>query len=337
MTTTSSKIAEVLTVQNDEFGRATVVTTRDHLETSTRDDNDEENIDSDELRWKKKLLEKQRLKQPQPQHSDRNSGSNDNRNSSINGDRNQRTRSAEHHHHHHRTPPPSPPLEVGIVVQGRVVRIESYGAFLEIKHHYGKRGLLHVSQMKNNTGTFIENVADVLQMGQEIYVSILEIEKANNATDRIRLSMKGINQETGIYDESLVTTVDSSNNNNNHTKNHHATIPSHLLRRAKERRQLLDQQAFESWRGDRSSNQVEPSWLHLLWPQTTLDDEKPAASSSTKKRRHKFNDSDDDSSASSDSDDSTTSSSSSESSRTRRRRRKRDADRRHKTFSKSFP
>lgn len=368
MTTTTSALETAAvtvstTIENDEFGRSRVVTS--DLKRSRCDDRNSNNND-DELRWKNKLLEKQRLKRQQQQQrggdhrlNDYNSNSDDrgksnardhdvSHHSNVRKDRYLEHQPSHHSHSHHRMPPPPPPpLEVGMVVQGRVVRIESYGAFLEIKHHFRKRGLLHISQIQrpydnnSDTNAFIENVTDVLYMGQEIFVSIMEIETANNTNqqapsgDRIRLSMKGINQETGIYDESLIVAVGTGSQN----KNQNHTIPPHLLRRANERRRLLEQQSSDSWRGGSNHNKDQPAWLNLLWSSSNgitndiTSKEKPLTSNATKKRHHNSDDDEDDEdddSSSSDSESTTSSSSSSESSR-QPRRRKRDSSRRQKS------
>jgi polyribonucleotide nucleotidyltransferase len=72
--------------------------------------------------------------------------------------------------------------EAGKFYRGRVVRIADFGAFVEI---FPKTdGLLHVSQISNER---VENVGDVLKMGEEIVVKVLEIDAASG---KIRLSRK---------------------------------------------------------------------------------------------------------------------------------------------------
>jgi len=71
--------------------------------------------------------------------------------------------------------------EVGKVYMGKVKRIESFGAFVEILPN--TVGLLHISQISDRR---IRNVADVLKVGQEILVKVIEIDKMG----RIRLSKK---------------------------------------------------------------------------------------------------------------------------------------------------
>ena len=72
--------------------------------------------------------------------------------------------------------------EVGKFYRGRVVRIADFGAFVEI---FPKTdGLLHISQIAKER---VEKVADVLKMGEEVVVKVLEIDPASG---KIRLSRK---------------------------------------------------------------------------------------------------------------------------------------------------
>lgn len=72
-------------------------------------------------------------------------------------------------------------VEVGRVYQGKVTRIVDFGAFVAIVG--GKEGLVHISQIADKR---VEKVTDYLQMGQEVPVKVLEIDRQG----RIRLSMK---------------------------------------------------------------------------------------------------------------------------------------------------
>lgn len=72
-------------------------------------------------------------------------------------------------------------IEIGKIYPGKVVRIVDFGAFVSILG--GKEGLVHVSQIADHR---IEKVADYLQVGQEVQVKVLEIDRQG----RIRLSMK---------------------------------------------------------------------------------------------------------------------------------------------------
>ncbi|MGF1685611.1 polyribonucleotide nucleotidyltransferase [Photobacterium japonica] len=72
-------------------------------------------------------------------------------------------------------------VEVGRVYTGKVMRIVDFGAFVSVIG--AKEGLVHISQISQER---IEKVADHLEMGQEVQVKVLEIDRQG----RIRLSMK---------------------------------------------------------------------------------------------------------------------------------------------------
>lgn len=71
--------------------------------------------------------------------------------------------------------------ELGRIYMGKVVRITDFGAFVEILP--GTDGLLHISQISHKR---IAKVTDEIQVGDEIPVKVIEIDKMG----RIRLSRK---------------------------------------------------------------------------------------------------------------------------------------------------
>ena len=72
-------------------------------------------------------------------------------------------------------------LEIGEIIEGKVMRIVDFGAFVNLLP--GKDGLLHISQISNER---IENVTDVLAEGQMVTVKVLDIDRQG----RVKLSMK---------------------------------------------------------------------------------------------------------------------------------------------------
>lgn len=72
--------------------------------------------------------------------------------------------------------------EVGEVYDGKVKSIMPFGAFVEFLP--GKDGLLHISEIKWER---VENVADVMEEGEEIKVKLIEIDKR---TGKFKLSRK---------------------------------------------------------------------------------------------------------------------------------------------------
>ena len=71
--------------------------------------------------------------------------------------------------------------EVGAIYKGKVVRLMTFGAFVEIAP--GKDGLVHISKLDKNR---VEKVEDVVAIGDEILVKVVEIDKQG----RINLSRK---------------------------------------------------------------------------------------------------------------------------------------------------
>jgi small subunit ribosomal protein S1 len=78
-------------------------------------------------------------------------------------------------------------IHVDDVVKGRVERLVSFGAFVEV--YPGVEGLLHVSQIAHR---HVATPTEVLEIGQEVQVKIRDI---NIAQKRISLSMKEVKQE----------------------------------------------------------------------------------------------------------------------------------------------
>ncbi|SHI71148.1 polyribonucleotide nucleotidyltransferase [Dethiosulfatibacter aminovorans DSM 17477] len=72
-------------------------------------------------------------------------------------------------------------VEVGDVYLGKVARIMKFGAFVEIGNN--KEGLLHISKISDKR---IEKVENVLSIGDEVLVKVIEIDKQG----RINLSRK---------------------------------------------------------------------------------------------------------------------------------------------------
>ena len=83
--------------------------------------------------------------------------------------------------------------EAGKVYHGKVVSILEFGAFIEILP--GKEGLLHVSEI---AWTKTDKVEDVLKVGDEVDVKLLEIDAK---TGKMRLSMRALTEKPEGYVE----------------------------------------------------------------------------------------------------------------------------------------
>ncbi|MGD9496531.1 MAG: polyribonucleotide nucleotidyltransferase [Armatimonadota bacterium] len=83
-------------------------------------------------------------------------------------------------------------VEVGEVFTGKVVTITDFGAFIEILP--GRDGLLHISDIEH---TRTNRVEDVLKLGDEVTVKVIEVEP----TGKVRLSRKALIEGTGTEGE----------------------------------------------------------------------------------------------------------------------------------------
>jgi len=73
------------------------------------------------------------------------------------------------------------------VVKGKVVRLESYGAFVDFGAE--RPGLVHVSEMARG---YIKNPSDIVKEGDDIEAVVLDV---NRRKKQIRLSMKSLQPE----------------------------------------------------------------------------------------------------------------------------------------------
>jgi len=89
----------------------------------------------------------------------------------------------------------------GTEVQGRVMRMESFGAFVEIAP--GMEGLLHISEI--GAGRRLNHPREALQIGQDIQVRVLSVDTAKR-----RISLGMATGEEGDYREASSPRPDRS-------------------------------------------------------------------------------------------------------------------------------
>jgi len=80
-------------------------------------------------------------------------------------------------------------IEVGAIYKGKVVSIQSFGAFVEI--FPGVDGLVHISKLEDRR---VEKVEDVVTVGDEIMVKVIEVDRQG----RINLSRKDALKDLGV-------------------------------------------------------------------------------------------------------------------------------------------
>ncbi|MGK3123071.1 polyribonucleotide nucleotidyltransferase [Candidatus Pantoea formicae] len=87
-------------------------------------------------------------------------------------------------------------IEVGRIYAGKVTRIVDFGAFVAIGG--GKEGLVHISQIADKR---VEKVTDYLQMGQEVPVKVMEVDRQG----RVRLSIKEATEQKPAEETTAAT------------------------------------------------------------------------------------------------------------------------------------
>ena len=75
-------------------------------------------------------------------------------------------------------------LKTGEIVEGRVVKIASFGAFVQLEPRIN--GLVHISEISKN---FVADISSFLEVGDTIKVKIL-----NNSDGKLSLSIKQVQE-----------------------------------------------------------------------------------------------------------------------------------------------
>lgn len=83
--------------------------------------------------------------------------------------------------------------KVGDIVEGKIAKITSFGAFVELSHRID--GLIHISQISSER---VEKVKDALELGQEIEARVIKIDQNER---RIGLSIKAVEESIESVEE----------------------------------------------------------------------------------------------------------------------------------------
>jgi small subunit ribosomal protein S1 len=86
-------------------------------------------------------------------------------------------------------------LKKGMVVKGNVVRVEKFGAFVEIGAE--RPGLIHISEMAHG---YVKATTDVVKEGDTVEAEVLDI---NRKKKQIKLSMKALQPEPVVEEEPI--------------------------------------------------------------------------------------------------------------------------------------
>jgi small subunit ribosomal protein S1 len=84
-------------------------------------------------------------------------------------------------------------IKKGMVVKGKVVRMEKFGAFIEIGAE--RPGLVHISEMSHG---YVRMPSDVVKEGDEVEAEVLDV---NRKKKQIKLSMKAVQPEPVAEEE----------------------------------------------------------------------------------------------------------------------------------------
>jgi small subunit ribosomal protein S1 len=84
-------------------------------------------------------------------------------------------------------------LKPDMVLTGKVVRLESFGAFVDIGA--GRDGMIHVTEMGRG---YVGSPAEILSVGDEVQVRVLEVDPRRG---RISLSMKDLPTEEYVIED----------------------------------------------------------------------------------------------------------------------------------------
>lgn len=83
-----------------------------------------------------------------------------------------------------------------MVLHGKVIRLETFGAFVEVGAE--RPGLVHVSEMSHN---YIKTPAEVVKVGDEVDVKVLEVDKRKK---QIKLSIKALQDPPAVVEDEVV-------------------------------------------------------------------------------------------------------------------------------------
>jgi small subunit ribosomal protein S1 len=92
-------------------------------------------------------------------------------------------------------------IKKGMTVKGKVVRLEKFGAFVEIGAE--RPGLIHISEMAHG---YVRQPSDVLKEGDDVEAQVIDV---NRKKRQIKLSIKALLPEPEVEEEPVHAFVDA--------------------------------------------------------------------------------------------------------------------------------
>ncbi|MDR2576907.1 MAG: 30S ribosomal protein S1 [Puniceicoccales bacterium] len=98
-------------------------------------------------------------------------------------------------------------FKIGDTVQGKIVKLTNFGAFVELSH--GIDGFIHIGQIRDGR---VEKIRDCMKLGEEVQARVIKVDTEN---ERIALSIKALEYNA----EDLREEVNAWNNSSSNTAN----------------------------------------------------------------------------------------------------------------------
>ena len=118
-------------------------------------------------------------------------------------------------------------IEVGTILPGKVTGITNFGAFVDLGNR--KTGLVHISEVSNS---YIKDIKDVLTVGDEVQVKVMEIAgdgKVSLSIRRASLLKKLLRKNQNSKNQLHAIKKDKGLRNNlMHLNLHHLLKKNHL-------------------------------------------------------------------------------------------------------------
>ena len=142
-------------------------------------------------------------------------------------------------------------IKKDMVVKGKIVRLEKFGAFVEIGAE--RPGLIHISEI---THDYISKPSDVIKEGEEVEVMVLSV---NRLKKQIKLSMKALEVPPAV-DEVYEREEPGGKGKSNKDAGPAESVPTAMemaLREAMERNKDTDEEPALSEKSDSTKNDKE--------------------------------------------------------------------------------